>query len=164
VLVPGAGSTSRARGVGLRAAARGSVYRWRRGCERSRRGRGSSRWARGFPGRNSGRCGCRCRSPGGVGRPSADLAGVRPWLSARSPQYRRRQRPGRPGRGNRALDARMRALGALRKSAASRWARGRRGSGSAFAPGTGTPEIGGLATWQAQAILRALGGIDFVGM
>lgn len=34
----------------------------------------------------------------------------------------------------------------------------------AFAPGTGTPEIGGLATWQAQAILRRLGGIDFIGM
>ncbi len=34
----------------------------------------------------------------------------------------------------------------------------------AFAPGTGTPEIGGLATWQAQAILRQLGGIDFLGM
>ena len=34
----------------------------------------------------------------------------------------------------------------------------------AFAPGTGTPEIGGLATWQAQAILRQLGGIDLVGM
>jgi len=43
----------------------------------------------------------------------------------------------------------------------------------AFAPGTGTPEIGGLATWQAQAILRRLGGpgrgigdgaIDFRGM
>jgi agmatinase len=34
----------------------------------------------------------------------------------------------------------------------------------AFAPGTGTPEIGGLATWQAQAILRAIGDIDFVGM
>ena len=34
----------------------------------------------------------------------------------------------------------------------------------AFAPGTGTPEIGGLATWQAQAILRRLQGIDFVGM
>lgn len=34
----------------------------------------------------------------------------------------------------------------------------------AFAPGTGTPEIGGLATWQTQAILRALGGIDWVGM
>ena len=25
----------------------------------------------------------------------------------------------------------------------------------AFAPGTGTPEIGGLASWQVQAILRA---------
>jgi agmatinase len=34
----------------------------------------------------------------------------------------------------------------------------------AFAPGTGTPEIGGLATWQAQAILRRLGGRRFVGM
>ncbi|HTR18137.1 MAG TPA: agmatinase [Acetobacteraceae bacterium] len=34
----------------------------------------------------------------------------------------------------------------------------------AFAPGTGTPEIGGLASWQAQAILRRLGGLPFVGM
>lgn len=34
----------------------------------------------------------------------------------------------------------------------------------AFAPGTGTPEIGGLATWQAQAILRRLDGIGFCGM
>ena len=34
----------------------------------------------------------------------------------------------------------------------------------AFAPGTGTPEIGGLATWQAQAILRRLQGIRFRGM
>jgi agmatinase len=34
----------------------------------------------------------------------------------------------------------------------------------AFAPGTGTPEIGGLFTWQAQAILRRLAGLDFVGM
>jgi agmatinase len=34
----------------------------------------------------------------------------------------------------------------------------------AFAPGTGTPEIGGLASWQAQAILRRLSGLDFVGM
>ena len=34
----------------------------------------------------------------------------------------------------------------------------------AFAPGTGTPEIGGLATWQAQAILRRLAGLQFVGM
>ncbi len=34
----------------------------------------------------------------------------------------------------------------------------------AFAPGTGTPEIGGLASWQVQAILRRLGGIDWVGM
>ena len=34
----------------------------------------------------------------------------------------------------------------------------------AFAPGTGTPEIGGLASWQAQAILRALGGVRFAGM
>ncbi len=34
----------------------------------------------------------------------------------------------------------------------------------AFAPGTGTPEAGGLATWQAQAILRRLAGLDFRGM
>jgi agmatinase len=34
----------------------------------------------------------------------------------------------------------------------------------AFAPGTGTPEIGGLTTWQAQAILRQLKQIRFVGM
>ena len=34
----------------------------------------------------------------------------------------------------------------------------------AFAPGTGTPEIGGLASWQAQAILRRLRGVGFVGM
>lgn len=34
----------------------------------------------------------------------------------------------------------------------------------AFAPGTGTPEIGGLTSWQAQAILRRLGGIAFAGM
>ena len=34
----------------------------------------------------------------------------------------------------------------------------------AFAPGTGTPEIGGLASWQAQAILRGLRGTRFQGM
>jgi agmatinase len=34
----------------------------------------------------------------------------------------------------------------------------------AFAPGTGTPEVGGLATWQAQAILRGLLHLRFVGM
>jgi agmatinase len=34
----------------------------------------------------------------------------------------------------------------------------------AFAPGTGTPEVGGLASWQAQAILRRLGGVEFAGM
>jgi agmatinase len=34
----------------------------------------------------------------------------------------------------------------------------------AFAPGTGTPEIGGLASWQAQAILRRLGDVAFAGM
>src|ERR1700761_5076672 len=33
----------------------------------------------------------------------------------------------------------------------------------AFAPGTGTPEIGGLASWQAQGILRRLKKIRFVG-
>ncbi|HRK95043.1 MAG TPA: agmatinase [Rhodospirillales bacterium] len=34
----------------------------------------------------------------------------------------------------------------------------------AFAPGTGTPEVGGLSTWQAQAIIRRLGGICWAGM
>jgi guanidinopropionase len=32
------------------------------------------------------------------------------------------------------------------------------------APGTGTPEVGGLWTWQVRAILDQLAGIDFVGM
>lgn len=32
------------------------------------------------------------------------------------------------------------------------------------APGTGTPVVGGLFTWQALAILRALQGIDLIGM
>ncbi len=34
----------------------------------------------------------------------------------------------------------------------------------AFAPGTGTPEIGGLASWQVQSMLRRLKGLDFIGM
>lgn len=34
----------------------------------------------------------------------------------------------------------------------------------AFAPGTGTPEIGGLSSWQAQAIMRRLTGLNFIGM
>src|SRR3954468_3287159 len=34
----------------------------------------------------------------------------------------------------------------------------------AFAPGTGTPEVGGLATWQARGILRRLAGLNFAGM
>lgn len=34
----------------------------------------------------------------------------------------------------------------------------------AYAPGTGTPVAGGLSTYQAQSIIRALSGIDFVGM
>jgi agmatinase len=34
----------------------------------------------------------------------------------------------------------------------------------AFAPGTGTPEIGGLASWQVQAIIRQLCGLQFIGM
>ena len=34
----------------------------------------------------------------------------------------------------------------------------------AFAPGTGTPEIGGLASWQVQAILRRLSGVAWAGM
>jgi agmatinase len=33
-----------------------------------------------------------------------------------------------------------------------------------FAPGTGTPVVGGLSTYQARAILRNLDSIDFVGM
>ncbi|MEM6662060.1 MAG: agmatinase [Pseudomonadota bacterium] len=33
----------------------------------------------------------------------------------------------------------------------------------AYAPGTGTPEIGGLTTWQAQVLLRGLRGLNFVG-
>jgi len=32
------------------------------------------------------------------------------------------------------------------------------------APGTGTPEVGGLFTWQVMAILKRLGGLDFQGM
>jgi guanidinopropionase len=32
-----------------------------------------------------------------------------------------------------------------------------------YAPGTGTPEIGGLTTIQAQALLRGLSGLNFVG-
>ncbi|OJX72178.1 agmatinase [Magnetospirillum sp. 64-120] len=34
----------------------------------------------------------------------------------------------------------------------------------AFAPGTGTPEVGGLHSWQAMAILKRLGGLDWRGM
>ncbi len=34
----------------------------------------------------------------------------------------------------------------------------------AFAPGTGTPEVGGLASWQMQAILRRLHRLDWRGM
>ncbi len=34
----------------------------------------------------------------------------------------------------------------------------------AFAPGTGTPEIGGLASWQVQAILRQMAPVRFIGM
>src|SRR5436190_15021043 len=34
----------------------------------------------------------------------------------------------------------------------------------AFAPGTGTPEIGGLFSWQAQVIFRRLAGLSFRGM
>jgi agmatinase len=34
----------------------------------------------------------------------------------------------------------------------------------AFAPGTGTPEIGGLSSWQVQSTLRRLAGLSFRGM
>lgn len=33
----------------------------------------------------------------------------------------------------------------------------------AFAPATGTPEIGGFTTWEAQSLLRQLAGINYVG-
>ena len=33
----------------------------------------------------------------------------------------------------------------------------------AFAPATGTPEIGGFTTWEAQSLLRRLAGINYVG-
>lgn len=32
------------------------------------------------------------------------------------------------------------------------------------APGTGTPEVGGMFTWQAMAIMKRLGGLNLVGM
>ena len=34
----------------------------------------------------------------------------------------------------------------------------------AFAPGTGTPVSGGLASWQALELMRGLGGLNMVGM
>src|SRR5207247_11400914 len=33
----------------------------------------------------------------------------------------------------------------------------------AFAPGTGTPEVGGLTYYEARALVRALGGLPLVG-
>jgi guanidinopropionase len=33
----------------------------------------------------------------------------------------------------------------------------------AFAPGTGTPEVGGFTTWEAQTMIRGLQGLDLVG-
>jgi guanidinopropionase len=33
----------------------------------------------------------------------------------------------------------------------------------AFAPGTGTPEAGGMSTLEAQRLLRGLRGINFIG-
>jgi guanidinopropionase len=32
-----------------------------------------------------------------------------------------------------------------------------------FAPGTGTPEIGGMTTIQAQTLIRGLAGVNFIG-
>jgi agmatinase len=32
----------------------------------------------------------------------------------------------------------------------------------AYAPGTGTPEIGGVTSWEAQQLIRGLQGIEFV--
>jgi agmatinase len=34
----------------------------------------------------------------------------------------------------------------------------------AFAPGTGTPVVGGFSTWQAKALLGGLAGLTIVGM
>ncbi len=34
----------------------------------------------------------------------------------------------------------------------------------AFAPGTGTPVVGGLSTWQALELIRGLGGMTLIGM
>jgi arginase family enzyme len=34
----------------------------------------------------------------------------------------------------------------------------------AFAPGTGTPEMGGLHSWQVRAILQRLVSVHFIGM
>ena len=34
----------------------------------------------------------------------------------------------------------------------------------AYAPGTGTPVVGGLASWQALEFIRGLGGLDLIGM
>ena len=34
----------------------------------------------------------------------------------------------------------------------------------AFAPGTGTPVSGGLASWQALEMIRGLGGLNLIGM
>ncbi len=33
----------------------------------------------------------------------------------------------------------------------------------AYAPATGTPEIGGFTTWEAQSLLRRLAGINYIG-
>ncbi len=33
----------------------------------------------------------------------------------------------------------------------------------AFAPGTGTPEVGGMTTIEARMLLRGLGGLDLIG-
>jgi arginase family enzyme len=32
-----------------------------------------------------------------------------------------------------------------------------------YAPGTGTPEVGGFTTYEAQQMLRGLAGLDFIG-
>jgi len=38
------------------------------------------------------------------------------------------------------------------------------GMDPAFAPGTGTPVVGGLASWQALEFIRGLKGLQLVGM
>ena len=104
----------------------------------------------------------------GPGRPAADDPDRHPFAgSARG--VRLDARPGRQHRERRG-GARDRPRGRRRSHPRRPRRRARlshfrhRRDRSGLAPGTGTPEVGGLASWQAQAILRRLGGLDFGGM